>query len=188
MVVDVLAAAFASDPVWRWLVPDDRRWETGAPTIFSHAAGPKLEAGTVWVAGDGAIGSVAVWGAPGTGPSFVRDLSVVPRLAAIVRRRSLAGLRYEAAMKRSRPSEDHWYLAVLGTRPECEGRGLGSSVLQPVLDRCDAEGLGAYLESSKEANLAYYRRHGFEVVDELRPAAKGPPIWPMWRDPRAPEV
>ena len=66
--------------------------------------------------------------------------------------------------------------------PVAQGRGLGSSVLAPVLGRCDDEGLGAYLESSKEENLAFYSRHGFEVTEEVQ-LPGGPPVWLMWRDP-----
>ena len=89
------------------------------------------------------------------------------------------------AMERHHASvpRDHWYLSVLGTDPDRQGKGIGAALVQPVLDLCDAEGLGAYLESSKESNIPYYRRFGFEVSGELR-FRGGPPIWPMWRDPR----
>ena len=46
-------------------------------------------------------------------------------------------------------------LAAIGARDE---------VLAPVLERCDAEGVPAYLESSKESNVSFYRRHGFDVT------------------------
>ena len=54
-----------------------------------------------------------------------------------------------------------------------------------MLERCDAEGLPAYLESSKERNVPFYRRHGFEVREEIHFGPGGPPMWPMWRAPRA---
>ncbi len=70
---------------------------------------------------------------------------------------------------------EHYYLAVLGTRPDRQGHGVGSALVQPILDICDREQLGAYLESSKEQNMALYRRHGFEVVEVLH-LPKGPDI------------
>ncbi len=55
--------------------------------------------------------------------------------------------------------------------------------MEPMLQRCDDEGVGAYLESSKERNVAFYGRHGFRVTRELR-FPRGPRLWLMWRDPR----
>jgi hypothetical protein len=59
--------------------------------------------------------------------------------------------------------------------------------MEPVLARCDAEGLPAYLESSKHANIAFYGRHGFEVTDEVT-LPDGPTVWCMWREPRGNDV
>ncbi len=53
--------------------------------------------------------------------------------------------------------EPHYYLSLLGTDPLYQRSGAGSAAIQPVLDACDAQGLTAYLETQKEANLAYYR-------------------------------
>jgi len=84
------------------------------------------------------------------------------------------------------PHEPHWYLATLGTAVELQGQGVGSALMQPVLEHCDAEGLPAYLESSKERNVPFYRRHGFEVVKEVPLPGGGPKLWTMWREPRPP--
>jgi len=72
---------------------------------------------------------------------------------------------------------------VLGTDPVEQGKGIGSALMRPVLERCDEEGIGAYLESSKHSNLAFYGRHGFDVTREIE-LTDGPTIWPMWRAPR----
>jgi hypothetical protein len=47
-----------------------------------------------------------------------------------------------------------------------------------VLDRCDRDGLPAYLASS-ERNRACHERNGFEVREELRVPGGGPPLRPM---------
>ena len=77
----------------------------------------------------------------------------------------------------------HWYLAILGTDPAHQGCGVGGALIRAITDRCDEEGLGAYLESSKERNVPYYARHGFEVRDQIT-SGDGPPMWLMWRDPK----
>jgi hypothetical protein len=59
--------------------------------------------------------------------------------------------------------------------------------VQAITDRCDAESLPAYLESSKEQNVPFYARHGFEVRTEMA-IPGGPPMWLMWREPKGPDV
>jgi ribosomal protein S18 acetylase RimI-like enzyme len=82
------------------------------------------------------------------------------------------------------PRDPHLYLAVLGVDPARQGQGIGSRLLRPGLELCDAEGLPAYLETAKERNLDFYGRHGFRVTGRMSLPRGGPPIWLMWRDPR----
>ena len=49
------------------------------------------------------------------------------------------------------------------------------------LKRVDAAGMPAYLESSKKANVPFYQRFGFEVIEKIVPAKGCPPLWLMWR-------
>jgi hypothetical protein len=55
---------------------------------------------------------------------------------------------------------------------------------QPDLDRCDAEGVPAYLENSKSANEASNVRHGFEPAGRVPLPDGAPPFITMWRTPR----
>ena len=126
----------------------------------------------------------ALWDPPGhwrmtfgqivrSAPKMLRSLgTAIPR-----------ALRVMTTVERQHPRSAHWYLAVLGTDPVHQGKGIGSALLAPVLERCDHEGVGAYLESSKNSNIPFYRRHGFEVTSEIS-LPGGPSVWPMWRDPR----
>ena len=82
------------------------------------------------------------------------------------------------------PSEPHWYLALLATDPSVQGQGLGTALLRPVLDRCDAEGIAAYTETQKDDNVSWYRRSGFVAIDEVR-LRDTPTIWRLWREHRA---
>jgi GNAT superfamily N-acetyltransferase len=66
-----------------------------------------------------------------------------------------------------------------------QGRGLGSEILSTVLERADSAGVATYLEASCERNLHLYRRHHFEVIEDVSLLGKGPTIWRMWREPQA---
>jgi hypothetical protein len=46
----------------------------------------------------------------------------------------------------------------------------------------DTSGTPAFLETATERNVALYRRHGFDVIAQYRPAPDGPQVWAMWRE------
>jgi ribosomal protein S18 acetylase RimI-like enzyme len=179
----MLARAFHDDPVAEWAC----RHERLRPAMLKRFHGERLHQlvgeEEVWTAADAQ--SAAVWAPPGRWRTTVsQDLALLgsllhPRL--ITRMPSV--VRGLLAVEHAHPREPpHWYLAVLGTDPAAQGQGLGSAVLAPVLERCDADGVSVYLESSKERNIAFYARHGFRVTRELR-LPRGPNMWAMWRDP-----
>lgn len=180
----MLARAFADDPVAAWSSP---REAPRAPMLERfHTARLRhlVPRGEVWMTAGGE--SAALWAPPGAWKTTLReDLELTacmlsPRLLI---RAPLVG-RGLFGIEREHPEQPpHWYLAVLGTDPAAQGRGLGSEVLEPVLARCDEDGVAAYLESSKQRNVDYYSRFGFRTTKTLR-LPRGPEMWPMWRDPR----
>jgi ribosomal protein S18 acetylase RimI-like enzyme len=91
------------------------------------------------------------------------------------------GLAFEA-LARIHPRAPHWYLATLGIDPLVQGRGVGSALLAHWLAVVDADALPAWLETDRHANVAFYRRAGFEV--ERRTEVLGTTIWCMARPER----
>jgi GNAT superfamily N-acetyltransferase len=81
------------------------------------------------------------------------------------------------------PQRPHWYLPFVGVEPMQQNRGLGATVLWPILQRCDRERLPAYLESTNPRNIPFYERLGFERVGIIR-AGTSPDIVPMVREPQ----
>lgn len=180
-VARALAAAFDDDPVITYILRDGAKRPRQAATFFQTELRLALEKGAALTT-EGTTGG-AIWMGPGKWaigglqllrlwPVLLSWRSAVPRSLSLLSR-----------MEKVHPSEPHWYLAVLGTHPDHQGKGVGSALLQPILDRCDAEGLPAYLESSKASNVPFYARHGFEVTGEVT-VPGGPVVWPMWRVPR----
>lgn len=176
-----LHAAFTDDPVQTWVFPDPvKRQRYGAAYFDLHAV-RSLRAGTSWHTDGGA----ALWDAPGTW-RFSRRESIALALRSApgvgLSRGGLIGEGF-AEIERDHPDEPHWYLAVLGVRPELAGRGLGGALLAAGLGRVDAERMPAYLESSNARNVPLYERHGFEVTADHR-LPDGPVLTYMWRPAR----
>ncbi|MFI7384201.1 GNAT family N-acetyltransferase [Streptomyces sp. NPDC049813] len=78
----------------------------------------------------------------------------------------------------------HVYLWMIGVHPERQGEGLGTALMAPVLERCDREGVPAYLEASNARSRALYERLGFVFTGTAVDLPGGPSLWPMWREPR----
>jgi GNAT superfamily N-acetyltransferase len=182
-ITDALQAAFFDDPVMQFLFPDDgsRRWRL-AKFFEVELAAHHLPLNTIWTTADHA--GAALWSPPDHWrlPPAKLVRNAVPLVRAFGRRLPRA-LRSLSAVEHLHPTEPHWYLAVLGTAPRDQGKGVGSALLAPVLDICDRDGLPSYLESSKESNIPFYGRHGYEVTSEIT-LPGGPTVWAMWRAPR----
>jgi ribosomal protein S18 acetylase RimI-like enzyme len=180
---EALALAFADDPAWAHMMPDDATRAEQLLVFFTAEIDNLVpEYRRLWVTEDGS--GAAVWGAPGRWRvPMPRTLRPARQMASAFGRRLPLAIWTQLRLERLHPSKpDHWYLHYLGVEPRCQGRGIGGALLTPVLKVCDEEGIGAYLESSTERNRALYERNGFSVTDTFNLPVRGPVIREMWRD------
>jgi GNAT superfamily N-acetyltransferase len=170
---DVLAAAFADDPVLTYLVrPREVRLVLGALALEGIAEGLRV---------DGRLVAASVWLAPGAHPSPLRQLPAWARLAVRDPRAVPRLLRAGRTLDALHPEAPHWFLSLLGVLPELQGTGLGSALVRPGLER--AAGHVVHLDTGRAENVPWYRRFGFEVVEEVHAIPGAPPSWGMWRQP-----
>jgi ribosomal protein S18 acetylase RimI-like enzyme len=182
----VLGRAFHDDPVMIWIIPDDEQRRRRLPMMFAillrryylaHRATDLVADGRTVLGG-------AMWAPPGGWlPSAWRQLAALPSLAYALRRRLPVASAASTELARVHPRHPHWYLVGIGTDPPVQRRGVGGELLRSRLTRCDAAGVPAYLEASKESNVGYYERFGFSVTEEVKIPRGGPTLWPMSRRP-----
>jgi ribosomal protein S18 acetylase RimI-like enzyme len=176
-VAATLAAAFQDDPVFVWWIPDATRRRAILPAYFGAVARSYVATGVVQATDE--LACAAVWGLPGV----EEDEELGPAVVAAAEEHTDRLFEIVGLMEEAHTSEPHRYLFFLGTRPEHRSRGLGSALLRPVLDACDAQGVPAYLEATSPRGAALYERHGFEVTGEIA-LPHGPRLQTMWREPR----
>lgn len=169
-VVSSLVAAFPQDPVLRYLFPDEEAYPQLAAAFFGHLFDKRVQRGTIWTIGNGA--STAIWEPPAAG-NATGDEELAARLPAD----ALARVRsYDGAVHAAFPTSPFWYLGVLGTHPDSTGRRWGQAVMSAGLRRAAADRLPAFLETSNQANVEFYRHAGWKVVQTLTEPL---PIWVM---------
>ena len=181
-----LARAFYDDPVSIYLWPDPASRLAKLNRFFLEIALPETMPHGQTYANAETTGA-ALWVPPGDHPKpglldQLRQLRTIASLFGRDTRRALRALSWQEDQHPHEPH--HYYLWLLGVNPEHQGQGIGSALLQPVLDRADDEGVPAYVEATSERNRALYGRHGFEDVKTVYWPDGGPPLFLMWREPR----
>ncbi len=183
-VASTLANAFAHDPLLSWIVRLDNI-ESRLSHLFNHTVGTELAKPTqmTWVSND--CGAAAVWHEVDEWKtSNLELLRAVPAVVRTFRHRLPRALGTLSTIEKIHPPDPHFHLAFIGVRQELQGQGRGGALPRAVTERCDREGVGAYLESSNPRNDPLYARHGFEATGTVPLASGAPVVTTMWRKPR----
>lgn len=179
------ASAFSEDPLFGWIVGPGASLEDRMRVFFDTFLKINLAKPDhlVFVSED-ATGA-AVWQPVGKWKVPASELlRAVPAMMRAFRLRVPTMMSALTAIEKVHPKEEHYYLEVLGTRQDRQSKGVGSSVISTVLERCDEEGMPAYLESSNPRNIPFYARHAFEIREEISCGKGAPTVTAMWREPR----
>jgi len=178
-----LEDAFADDPMMRWIYPDDATRPEFSRAFMRSGLEIGFPHGHVYTTG--ANEGAAIWAPPDV--DLFDDATITQMFGMlgeqIGTRSDEVGAGLLQINEQHPHDEPHFYLFILGTKQEKQGSGLGSTLIREVLDRCDRQGLPAFLESSNIRNVPFYERHGFKVITEVTLSPEFT-ARPMWRDPK----
>jgi ribosomal protein S18 acetylase RimI-like enzyme len=183
-LVPVLARAFATDPFVGWLVRGDKHRDAGFARFFQLSLRVlAMPHGQVFT-NDERSGA-ALWVPPGKWKmGLLREIWLARHWSAICGWKRLLGVQLATApLIAAHPKQPHHYLYVLGVDTAMQGKGLGRTLLAPMIERCDREHMPAYLETATERNLGFYQNLGFRITGDIT-VKRGPRVWLMWREPR----
>ncbi|MFE9821870.1 GNAT family N-acetyltransferase [Streptomyces sp. NPDC005791] len=182
-VVRILEVAFHEDPVSSWVFPDEQHRRAVHGKFLGVFADVTLDGGRVDLLEDGT--AAALWiSVPAGAPEEGEDTPALMRETADPdnERAELVGRLTGAVHPHDRA---HEYLLMIGVSPERQGEGIGETLMRKVLERCDREGVPAYLEASSGRSRGLYERLGFTFTGQTVDLPDGPSMWPMWREPQA---
>ena len=178
-VTAVMTVAFMADPAMRWLYPDPGQYLASFPALVGAFGARAFVDGAAHEVAECA--GAAIWLRPG----IEADEAALGRVleTTVDAARAPAVFALLGRLARCHPTEPHWYLPFIGVDAPRQRHGLGSALLRHALAHVDRDGSRAYLETANPANVALYRRHGFEIVETIQlPSA--PTLFAMIRPAR----
>jgi GNAT superfamily N-acetyltransferase len=182
-VAATVAAAFAEDPAWAFILGEEygRLAAHFAAALFDV----RVASQNVWVTDD--LAAVAMWDPPGKSDAAQGyAASIWARYRAFAGEDAIRRLAsYNDPVAAASPAEAFWYLGVLATRPERRREGLASAVLTPILTESDRLGIACCLETSTAQNRRFYERRGFTQATPIALPGGAPPTWWLRRAPMA---
>jgi GNAT superfamily N-acetyltransferase len=177
VAIATVVAAFAADPVERWLWPETDAYAASFPYFVAAFGGEgALEHQTAWGARDAS--AVALWLAPGVEPKEEAVIGVLTESVSARKHYDLFSVLEQMAA--IHPRDPYWYLPWLAVAPGLQGHGLGGQLLEHSLTIVDADKLPAFLETPNPRTIPIYESHGFEIVGTAQ-AGSCPPVTSMLR-------
>lgn len=178
-VIDVITLGFSTDPMARWSLRDPHTYLTQMPALVRAFGGRAFDDGSAYCVENYA--GAALWLPPGAEPDMEALDAIMNEHAPDHIKADMGGVFEQMGVYH--PVEPHWYLPLIAVDPSCQGQGHGSALMREALERCDRDGVLAYLESSNPRNITLYQRHGFEVMGTIQ-VGSSPTLTPMSRKPR----
>jgi ribosomal protein S18 acetylase RimI-like enzyme len=175
-----IVLAFVTDPAARWSWPKADDFLRNMPLLARAFGGKSFALGTAF--GIDHFAGVALWLPPGTSADEEALGTLIEHTTPPSVQQDAAGVFEQMAS--FHPQVPHWYLPLIGVDPARQGQHLGDKLMTHALDRCDADQMPAYLESSNPLNIPFYQRHGFEALGKIQ-VGSSPTLVPMLRKPRA---
>jgi GNAT superfamily N-acetyltransferase len=185
----VIAAAFASDPLWGAIFAGDERVAARMRAMAEvslrvgfrygevYAPTPALQGVIALVDGAGAdinpwriLMSGGLWAALRMGKEAGRLMQPVFEPLMRDRHAAMAGRRYD-------------YVLIVGVAPSFQGRGLGGVLIEVAKERARRCGAALYLETETEANVRFYERLGFQLIRQVTLPILAIPMWELVWEP-----
>jgi GNAT superfamily N-acetyltransferase len=177
----VFGRAFVREPMMCWPMGEERDPTERFTRCFGFFLEVALELGLVWEAGTAR--GAAVWIPPRRFDTWGDHPWNQPRIHAEA---DDGGCRYDEFWRwvdEHSPTEPLWQLDSIAVDPMEQGHGYGGALILAGQARARSSGVGAFLSTGTERNVAIYGRYGFRVVDDLDAPNGGPHIWFMRWDP-----
>ena len=179
-IVEMLSEAFADNLSVNYVLKQDRHQPQRIRRLMQYALATCHDFGDVWLSEDERACALTVL--PDTKrttfATVQRDISLALSVTGL--RNVYRTLQRETRVQACHPNEPFCHLWFVGVAKDAQRQGLGSQLLQELIDHYQPQQRAIYLETSTLQNVPWYQKFGLEVYDELNFSY---PLYMMRRTP-----
>lgn len=166
LVVDILTQSFESNQSVNYIVNQDKKRLERIRALMDYSFDVCSLFGDVFISDDKKACALIVY--PDKKKTNLKsallDLKLITQ--CIGAKNIKKALAREALIKRIQPKELMTYLWFIGVNLADQNKGIGSKMLQSVIDHSTQNKRPIYLETSTVRNLPWYDKYGFKIYSE----------------------
>lgn len=166
-VIEILSGSFDSNQSVNYIIPQDAKRAKRFRALMEYSFDVCSLSGDVFLSEDRSACALVLY--PDQKRTTLRSLLLDLRL--IINCIGLSHLKKalarEDAIKKLRVKDARYYLWFIGVAKEQQGQGLGSKLMQELIEHSRQQNLDIYLETSTPENLPWYQNMGFGIYQEL---------------------
>ncbi|NCI46684.1 GNAT family N-acetyltransferase [Sediminibacterium soli] len=166
LVIDILAESFDANLSVNYIIKQDRKREKRIRALMDYSFEICTAFGDVFISDDNKACALIVYPDKKkvTLKSTVLDAKLI--LQAVGLGNISKTLKREKLIGSIQPKIPMTHLWFIGVDPVAQGRGIGSTLLQEIIEYSNSNNRPIYLETSTVKNLPWYKEFGFEVYNE----------------------
>lgn len=186
---DVIARAFAEDPLTSFMLPNPRTRVSVLRKFFRAYGAAHIRLGRGFGVSQPLCG-VAYWIFPHENEASLSLSLFLPLLftsypVGLWRARHVVAV-FDALRERHAP-EPHFYLDNIGVLAAARGQGVASRLILPFLRLADEQGVSVYTDTVTATNVPVYNHFGLETVAVQPVPGTGLTVWALKRPARPAE-
>lgn len=183
-IATILAQSFIDDPCFEFILGENANRFQALNAFFELFVDDVMQRGEVIVAPE-EVGACLWYAAEVEIFNKQFEQTIVDAVSCISHfAGEESGKRYEHLVQKmgeKEPKQTHCEVFFIALKPEARGKGIGQSLLKPVLNYADKNQVSCYLVSSNRRNISFYERHGFDKYCPIE-ISDSYSMTGMWRD------
>lgn len=166
-VISILTDSFDSNKSVNYIVKQDQKRSERLKALMDYSFEVCFQFGEVYLSDDKNACALILYPdkKKTTLKSILLDVKLILFCVGIENIRK--ALDRESKIKKLQPEEPMYYIWFIGVDPKYQNTGIGSRLLNEVIQDGQGKKRALYLETSTVKNLPWYKKFGFNIYNEL---------------------